>query len=252
MTPTIAVILDHNLAARCGIDIPDHAWSQGGTTFFATHLADADKRFWNNTLKIEYPKCIAWINEMVASSDKSMTAAKIYVVCEVIRESLETAKAKCYAPPPLTKAVGSGRKTKLSSSLSPVQIAAGLVTLAETRRRTLVRALLRSPIFLEGSDDTKAALLRGLIHRCNSDLRRQAYQKYHIDIETTFASGTYLSNLSLGFSNAFTGSITAVELTDGKTFPDCEVASICAAGSSSPVWTSPTLSNRLAPLQSVL
>ncbi|KAK5715202.1 hypothetical protein LTR17_016951 [Elasticomyces elasticus] len=122
MAPTTAMILDYNLAARCGIDIPDHAWSQGGTTFFVTHLADADKRFWNNTLKIEYPKCIAWINEMVASNDKSMTAAKVYIVCEVIRETLETAKAKCYAPPPLTKAVGSGRKTKLPSSLSPVRV----------------------------------------------------------------------------------------------------------------------------------
>ncbi|KAK4944964.1 hypothetical protein LTR10_015641 [Elasticomyces elasticus] len=128
MTPTIAVILDYNLAARCGIDIPENAWSQGGTTFFVTHLADAEERFWNNTLKIEYPKCIAWINEMVASSDKSMTAAKVYIVCEVIRETLETAKAKCYAPPPLTKAVGSGRKTTLSSSLSSVRETLRLAT----------------------------------------------------------------------------------------------------------------------------
>ncbi|KAK3622191.1 hypothetical protein LTR56_022346 [Elasticomyces elasticus] len=255
MAPTIAVSLDHNLAARCGIDIPAHAWSQGGTTFFATHLADADKRFWNNTLKIEYPKCMNWINRMVASRDKSMTAAKVYILCEVIRKTLETAKAKCYAPPTLAKAVGSGRKTTLSSSLSPVRIAAGLVMLAERRRRTLIRALLHCPIFLNGSNNTKATLLRGLVHRCNSDLRRQAYQKYHIDIDTKFGSGTYLSNLSLGSSDAFAISSTTAELTVGDIFPSpqyCGFISTGSTGSFFPALTSLTPSNRLASLQSVL
>ncbi|KAK4901364.1 hypothetical protein LTR27_001922 [Elasticomyces elasticus] len=216
MQPPLTAELDARLAERVGISIPKEAWSQTGGTFFAAKLDDKDYRFWNNTLKIEYPKVITWINKAVSSNDGSITLAKLHVLCEIVRKNLGTAKARCYAPPPLTAANGSGRKTDLASNLSPDEKCKKLRATSESIRRTLLRVLDTCPIFTEGTNDTKAKLLNGVIVHINTALRNKAFTVYQIDSSTDFAAGTYISNLSLGTSAKFDGH--SVALTAGEIF----------------------------------
>ncbi|KAK3622724.1 hypothetical protein LTR56_022017 [Elasticomyces elasticus] len=185
-------------------------------TFFVARLDRDDYRFWNNTLKIEYPKCIKWMNEVMDGGDRTITLAKLHVLCDTIRVSLGTDKARSYAPPPLTAARGSGRKTELSSVLSSDEKCEELRATAERVRRSLLRALVVCPIFKEGTKDTKESLLNGVTARVNSDLRNTAITAYQIDTATAFGTGTYLSNLSIGSSEKFAG--FTVALTAGKTF----------------------------------
>ncbi|KAK4888143.1 hypothetical protein LTR27_012929 [Elasticomyces elasticus] len=181
-------------------------------TFFVARLDRDDYRFWNNTLKIGYPECIKWMNEVMDGGDRTIILAKLHVLCDTIRVSLGTDKARLYAPPPLAAARGSSRKTELSSDEKCERLRAT----AESVRRSLLRALVVCPIFKEGTKDTKESLLNGVIARVNSDLRNTAFTAYQIDTATAFGTGTYVSNSSLGSSEKFGG--FTVDLTAGRTF----------------------------------
>ncbi|KAK5714824.1 hypothetical protein LTR17_017001 [Elasticomyces elasticus] len=169
-------------------------------TFFVARLDRDDYRFWNNTLKIEYPKCIKWINDVLSGGNKSITLARVHVLCEIVKNSLGTDKARSYAPPPLTAVRGSGRNMELSSRLSSDEKCEKLRVTAESK----------------GTKDTKEALLNEVVARVNSGLRNTAFIAYQIDTSTIFAEGTYISNLSIGSSEKFAG--FTVALTAGESF----------------------------------
>ncbi|KAK5723415.1 hypothetical protein LTR15_005113 [Elasticomyces elasticus] len=151
----------------------------------------------------------------MGSVDRTITLAKLHVLCDTIKEALGTDKARSSAPPPLTAARGSGRKTELSILLSSDEKCEKLRATAESVRRSLLRALVVCPIFKEGIKDTKESLLIGVIARVKSNLRNTAFTAYQIDIATAFGTGTYISNISVRSSGKFAG--FTVALTVGRT-----------------------------------